>query len=58
MNKEKNFKVLAINPGSTSTAIAVFQDDREIFHKTIRHSVEELKNFEKLLGFKISTFFI
>lgn len=48
MNKEKNFKVLAINPGSTSTAIAVFQGEREIFHKTIRHSVEELKNFEKL----------
>ena len=28
---EKLFKILAINPGSTSTKIAVYQDKEEIF---------------------------
>ena len=34
---EKLFKILAINPGSTSTKIAVYQDKEEIFEKTLRH---------------------
>ncbi len=41
-------KVLAINPGSTSTKIAVYEDDKEIFIKTLRHTSEELKGFEKI----------
>ncbi len=48
MNKELNWKILVINPGSTSTAIAVFQGEKELFHKTIRHSLEELNKFETL----------
>ena len=28
-----NYKVLAINPGSTSTKVALFEDDKEIFKK-------------------------
>lgn len=38
-------KVLAINPGSTSTKIAVFEDGKEIFITTIRHTTDELKDF-------------
>lgn len=38
-------KILTINPGSTSTKIAVFESDRVLFFKNIRHSVDELKNF-------------
>ncbi|NLL61269.1 MAG: butyrate kinase [Candidatus Atribacteria bacterium] len=49
MNKESNFKILAINPGSTSTAISVFHGYKEVFQKTIRHSVEELKRFKRLI---------
>lgn len=41
-------KVLAINPGSTSTKIAVYEDDKEVFIKTLRHTSEELKGFEKI----------
>lgn len=41
-------KVLAINPGSTSTKIAVYEDDKEIFIKTLRHTSEELKDFKKI----------
>jgi len=38
-------KILTINPGSTSTKIAIFENEEEIFTETIRHSVEELKEF-------------
>ena len=34
--------ILAINPGSTSTKIAVFRGTKEIFLKNIRHSCDEL----------------
>jgi butyrate kinase len=37
-----NYRVLAINPGSTSTKISVFDDDKEIFIKTLRHDPAEL----------------
>lgn len=39
------FQILTINPGSTSTKIAVFEDDKEVFSKTLRHSAEELSPF-------------
>ncbi len=42
------FKILTINPGSTSTKIAVFHDEKEFFITTLRHSVEELAPFEKI----------
>jgi butyrate kinase len=39
---KKTLRILVINPGSTSTAIALFEDDRLFDKETIRHSVEEL----------------
>ncbi len=42
-------KILVINPGSTSTKIAVFEGGEEIFSKTLRHSAEELKPFKKII---------
>jgi len=41
-------KILVINPGSTSTKIAVFEDKNAVFNKTIRHSAEELAPFSKI----------
>lgn len=41
-------RILAINPGSTSTKIAVYENDIVVFLKTIRHSVEEMSQFEKI----------
>lgn len=38
-------RILAVNPGSTSTKIAVFDDDREVFAQTVDHDVAELKAF-------------
>lgn len=41
-------RILVINPGSTSTKIAVFENTKSIFLKTLRHSSEEINNFEKV----------
>ncbi|MCK5337330.1 MAG: butyrate kinase, partial [Bacteroidales bacterium] len=43
-----NILILAINPGSTSTKIAVFKNLEQIFTKNIKHSNEELALFEKI----------
>ena len=39
-------KLLIINPGSTSTKIAVFEDEKPLFTQSIRHSPQELAPFE------------
>ncbi len=44
----ENLRVLAINPGSTSTKIAVYQNTTALFLKNIRHSNEGLKKFENI----------
>jgi len=44
----EDFRVLAINPGSTSTKIAVYQGTKSIFLKNIKHSSEDLKQFCKI----------
>ncbi|MCD4795809.1 MAG: butyrate kinase [Candidatus Cloacimonetes bacterium] len=41
-------KVLVINPGSTSTKIAVFENEKEIFLKNIKHSTEDISRFKKI----------
>ncbi len=40
-----SFKILSINPGSTSTKIAIFEDEKEIFGTNIKHTAEELAPF-------------
>jgi butyrate kinase len=41
-------RILAINPGSTSTKIAVFEEAKSIFTKNIKHTTEELQPFAKI----------
>lgn len=41
-------KILAINPGASSTKLGVFEDEQELFNETIRHTPEELAPFSKL----------
>jgi len=43
-----NVRVIAINPGSTSTKIAVFQNDKAVFLKTIKHTADDLAPFPKI----------
>ena len=42
------YRILVINPGSTSTKISVFDDEREIVARTLRHSAEELKPYARV----------
>jgi butyrate kinase len=41
-------KILTINPGSTSTKIAVFEDLKPIFSETLRHSAEEIAKYDSI----------
>ena len=41
----KTERILVMNLGSTSSKIAVYDDDKEVFNDTIRHSIEELEPF-------------
>ncbi|OOM29191.1 butyrate kinase [Clostridium beijerinckii] len=43
-----SYKLLIINPGSTSTKISVFEDEKEVFGETIRHSSEEIGEFKHI----------
>ncbi len=42
-------RILAINPGSTSTKIAVYQGSKSVFLKNIKHTAEELQPFKKIV---------
>ena len=42
------YKILAINPGSTSTKISLANDDEPVFVADIPHSREELSTFKKI----------
>ena len=44
----KTYRILAINPGSTSTKIALFDNDSEVFKVTLEHDAEELNRFSDL----------
>jgi len=46
MNKE--YMILTVNPGSTSTKIAVFNGEEEVFTRVISHSAEELKAYARI----------
>jgi len=41
-------RILAINPGSTSTKIALYENEIPVFLKNIKHSKEELDEFNKI----------
>ncbi len=43
-----SYKLLIINPGSTSTKVAIFQDKECLFKKNIKHSAEEIAPFEHI----------
>jgi butyrate kinase len=43
-------KLFVINPGSTSTKVALFEDERILFEKTVRHDVNEIKSFPSVMA--------
>lgn len=44
------FRVLVINPGSTSTKIAVFENEDQLFKESLQHSVAELAPYEGVIA--------
>lgn len=47
--QEVQFRILIINPGSTSTKIGVFQNEQSLFEKTIRHDTETINTFNTII---------
>lgn len=43
------FKILAINPGSTSTKVALFDDDTQQLDLTLRHTAEQIARFTNVI---------
>jgi len=43
------YRLLVINPGSTSTKVAVFEDEQPLFVETLRHSSKEISRFSHVL---------
>ncbi|GIM29954.1 putative butyrate kinase [Clostridium polyendosporum] len=49
------YKLLIINPGSTSTKIGVYEDETQVLETTLKHSAEEIEKYETIydqLGFR------
>lgn len=42
-------KILVINPGSTSTKIAIYDGESAVFESTIRHQADDLKEFSNIM---------
>ncbi|QOR65406.1 butyrate kinase [Cytobacillus suaedae] len=47
--QEKEYRILVINPGSTSTKIGVFDNERSVFEKTIRHESEVINSYANII---------
>jgi butyrate kinase len=42
------YRILTINPGSTSTKVGYFEGEREIFTKNVSHDAAKLKEFSSI----------
>lgn len=47
-----SYKLLIINPGSTSTKIGVFEDENMLFDETLRHTTEEIAQYDSIFAQK------
>jgi butyrate kinase len=45
---ERKKKILIINPGSTSTKIALYESDKLMINESVGHSADELKQFKNI----------
>lgn len=45
-------RILIVNPGSTSTKIAVYDDEQEVFAQNITHPAEEIARFPRIVDQK------
>lgn len=42
-------RLLVINPGSTSTKIAIFDNEKPVFEETLRHDNDEISKYNKVM---------
>jgi butyrate kinase len=42
------YRILTINPGSTSTKIAIYEDTKQIYSKSIRHDTKIIQSFNRI----------
>lgn len=47
-NEQPEHRVLVINPGSTSTKVAVFEDEQSLYSEAIRHAHTEIAQFPNI----------
>ena len=45
---DKKYKIFTINPGSTSTKIALFENEEMLFSVNVSHDAKELKKFKEI----------
>ncbi len=43
-----SYRILAINPGSTSTKVAIYEDGSELYTEVLEHTTSELETFERV----------
>ena len=54
----KNYQIFVVNPGSTSTKVALFKGDKVLFEANIPHDAAELSRFAQVkeqLPYRIET---
>lgn len=49
MERKSGFYILVINPGSTSTKVAVYLDETPVFSESYSHSAQELSRFKRVI---------
>lgn len=47
-----NYKILVINPGSTSTKVALFENEKKVLEKNLFHPADELKKYTRVVDQK------
>ena len=55
--RDNKFRVFVVNPGSTSTKVALFEDDRKIYEESVSHDASVLNSFDNVndqLGYRLN----
>lgn len=47
--QQNEYRLLIINPGSTSTKIGIYDNERSVLEKTIRHDMDVINQYEKTI---------
>ncbi|MFA7578166.1 MAG: butyrate kinase, partial [Candidatus Muiribacteriota bacterium] len=42
-------RILVINPGSTSTKLAIYDNGKMVLEETLRHEASKIDKFEKMI---------